>query len=300
VILKPGYAPIEQYDGIPDMKQGAWTDLYALAAVVHFAIAGEPPPPSVRRAMLDTYQPLTAVAGRLPSRYSRRFLAAIDRALARLPGDRPQDVAAWRAMLVGDSEPQARAGRAAGSPPGATPRAPRAETTGRASSRWIALAGLALAAGAALLLGVPRLLSQQRELGDQPPAAVQDGTGRLAAPADAGPRFVSPSVDSRPQDLPHQPLPRPGASAIGGVPDTGSLSRAGVPNPPDEEEHIASAPASVRDSLREARRCLVARRYACTIELAEAVLKVDPGQPVALRLVRQGREGLAGGGWKRR
>ena len=65
VILKPGYAPVEQYAEIPGMKQGPWTDVYALAAVVYFAIMGRTPPPSVGRLLNDTYVPLVeAAAGR--------------------------------------------------------------------------------------------------------------------------------------------------------------------------------------------------------------------------------------------
>lgn len=49
VILKPGYAPIEQYAEVPSLRQGPWTDHYALAALVYFAITGKTPPPSVGR-----------------------------------------------------------------------------------------------------------------------------------------------------------------------------------------------------------------------------------------------------------
>ena len=93
VILKPGYAPVEQYAEIPGMKQGAWTDVYALAAVVHYAITGRTPPPSVGRLLNDTYQPLVKVAG---GQYSEGFLAAIDRALVVRPEGRTQSVAQLR------------------------------------------------------------------------------------------------------------------------------------------------------------------------------------------------------------
>ena len=95
-ILKPGYAPLEQYAEVPSMKQGAWTDIYALASVVYFAITGQAPMPSVGRVVSDTLEPLASVAA---GRYSDRFLRAIDKALAVRPEDRPQDVAELVALM---------------------------------------------------------------------------------------------------------------------------------------------------------------------------------------------------------
>jgi len=96
VILKPGYAPVEQYAEIPGMKQGPWTDVYALAAVVYFAIIGKTPPPSVGRLLNDTYVPLAQAAA---GRYSEGFLSAIDRALAVRPEMRTQTVVLLRDEL---------------------------------------------------------------------------------------------------------------------------------------------------------------------------------------------------------
>jgi len=108
VILKPGYAPIEQYAEIPGMRQGPWTDVYALAAVVYFAITGKTPPVSVGRMLSDSYQPLAQVAA---GRYSPRFLEAVDRALVVRPEQRTQNIDAFREDL-GLLEPM---GLAAGS-----------------------------------------------------------------------------------------------------------------------------------------------------------------------------------------
>lgn len=96
VILKPGYAPVEQYAEDTAMRQGPWTDVYALASVVHWAILGRTPPVSVGRMMSDAYEPLVRVAA---GRYSHRFLAAVDAALAVLPEKRTQTVAAFREAL---------------------------------------------------------------------------------------------------------------------------------------------------------------------------------------------------------
>ncbi|HEX7436228.1 MAG TPA: protein kinase, partial [Caldimonas sp.] len=96
VVLKPGYAPIEQYGDVASMMQGAWTDLYALACVVYFAITGKVPMSSVERLMDDRLERLSDVAA---GRYSPGFLRAIDAALAVRPQDRPQTDAQFRALL---------------------------------------------------------------------------------------------------------------------------------------------------------------------------------------------------------
>lgn len=97
-ILKPGYAPIEQYAETPDMPQGAWTDVYALAAVLHVAVVGRTPPPSVARLLTDSYAPLATYA-QVQQRFSARLLAAIDAGLTVRPEARPQSVAAFRELL---------------------------------------------------------------------------------------------------------------------------------------------------------------------------------------------------------
>lgn len=95
-ILKPGYAPVEQYDDMTCLRQGAWTDLYALACVVYFAVTGQAPRPSVTRLIRDDLEPLAKLA---TGRYSTEFLRGIDRAMAVRPEDRPQSVAEFRASI---------------------------------------------------------------------------------------------------------------------------------------------------------------------------------------------------------
>jgi hypothetical protein len=96
VILKPGYAPVEQYAEIPGMKQGPWTDVYALAALAYYAVRGRTPPPSVGRLVNDSFEPLSKVAA---GRYSERFLRAVDHALAVRPENRTPSIAAFKAEL---------------------------------------------------------------------------------------------------------------------------------------------------------------------------------------------------------
>jgi hypothetical protein len=98
VILKPGFAPVEQYAESASMKQGPWTDIYALCAVLYTAVVGRVPVPSVSRIMTDELLPAASLAH---SRYSHDFLAAIDKGLAVRPEHRPQSVGELRALFDG-------------------------------------------------------------------------------------------------------------------------------------------------------------------------------------------------------
>ena len=144
-VLKPHYAPIEQYAETRNVRQGPWTDLYALASVVAYLLDGQPPPPSTARCVDDEMPPL---AERQIADVSVTFLAAMDWALAVAPQDRPQSVDELRSALNGLSTAPARS------------RAPRFAATAREpapvlpwnrfSGRWVA----GLAAGVLVALAV--------------------------------------------------------------------------------------------------------------------------------------------------
>lgn len=101
-ILKPAYAPIEQYAEAGSVKQGPWTDLYALGATLHYLLLGRPPSPATARAVHDDSAPLAGQA--LPG-CSAGFLQTIDWMLAPRPADRPQSVAELREVLDGRRPP---------------------------------------------------------------------------------------------------------------------------------------------------------------------------------------------------
>ena len=96
VILKPGYAPIEQYAFGEGARQGPWTDLYALAAVARYCATGKAPPPAVSRILNDEMRPLAEVSAHP---LSEMFCLTIDRALSIHAPDRPASVAQFREWL---------------------------------------------------------------------------------------------------------------------------------------------------------------------------------------------------------
>ncbi len=95
-LVKPGYSPYEQY-ATDARQQGPWTDIYALGGTLYHAITGKRPQDAPTRMVADEYKPAADAAR---SSYRPGFLDAIDKALRLDIKERPQTIAAWRAMLL--------------------------------------------------------------------------------------------------------------------------------------------------------------------------------------------------------
>ncbi len=96
-ILKPGYAPIEQYVDDGTMRQGPWTDVYGLGAVLYYLLTGVAPPQAVARMITDPLRKTLLAALQIP--VAPYFIDAVVKALAVRPDDRYQSVDELRDAL---------------------------------------------------------------------------------------------------------------------------------------------------------------------------------------------------------
>ncbi|MBL8310052.1 MAG: protein kinase [Burkholderiales bacterium] len=95
-VLKPGYAPIEQYSDDGSMQQGAWTDIYAVGGVLYHAMTGKVPVQAISRMMTDPLKDVAAVTG---GKFSPDLCAAVMKCLAVLPENRFQSIDELRTAL---------------------------------------------------------------------------------------------------------------------------------------------------------------------------------------------------------
>jgi hypothetical protein len=175
VMLKAGYAPIEQYGDDPDCPVGPWSDVYALGAVMHHAIRGSAPPASPLRVMRDTR---VSLAERGAPGYPDAFLAAVDAAMALRPEERPPSARDLRARLGLPDEPAGTGhvdpALAAEAAAAASTVAPRRRVRPTQRPVLLAFAAAALFAASVMVW-----------LGAEPKEAIVDAAG---APIDAGQR----------------------------------------------------------------------------------------------------------------
>ena len=99
-IASAGYSPPEQYES--DGEQGPWTDIYALSALCYRAITGVAPAEATRRQsrlLRGEEDPLPRLAEIARGRCSQAFLAAVDRGLRVVEGERQGSLDEWWAEL---------------------------------------------------------------------------------------------------------------------------------------------------------------------------------------------------------
>ena len=98
IVLKPGYAPPEQYQthGI----QGPWTDIYALCATMYKCITGENPPDAIERVMDDHLKKISEFGIVIPPQEE----AAIIKGMSVSAKDRYQNIKDFCEDLYGGYE----------------------------------------------------------------------------------------------------------------------------------------------------------------------------------------------------
>ena len=274
-ILKPNYSPVEQYADEAGMRQGGYTDLYALGGTVYFMLTSKEPIPAVMRAVRDSF-PVLAHSSAAPfTGVSSGFLAVIDWMLGVSPDDRPQTVAEARAALRGETappQPTKRHGVLIGDPnqpydaaratakteiaaPWSVAAAGAAAPPERVRRRgriWPAMAGLGVAACAALLwalFGAPQpsvakppavamVAEPPASALIEPPQAASvpaPEANRPPAPMRSAPTRAPPSSTPTPMPTPTQTptqtptptaklVPQPAARAPSGAPPCADMN----------------------------------------------------------------------------
>ncbi len=200
-ILKPAYAPIEQYAESGAVKQGPWTDIYAFGATLHYVLLGRPPAPATTRAVHDDASALTAEA--LPQ-IGEELLRTVEWMISPRPQDRPQSVAELREVL---------AGRAS------APRRRVAEAL--AESTWESTVRVSGAGTPAPLPPAPEDRSDRTLVATMKLSRPSEGAAPAASPPQARPAWLLPAAGAAVAAVaavvffwPRQPSPTPAPAAV--------------------------------------------------------------------------------------
>ena len=162
VMLKPGYAPMEQSS--THGEQGSWTDVYAMSATIYKLITGKTPPTSTDRLMEDTLEP--------PSKLGVKITPAQEEALLHGLALRPAD----RTRTMAELAKELRDGLSVPDRKSEENGAPKKSLKQKKGLLIIAAAVLAILA---LCVVVPKAMTTTAVPADQ------SGTDVTASPADS-------------------------------------------------------------------------------------------------------------------
>lgn len=149
VIIKQGFAPIEQYQS--HGAQGTWTDVYAVGATMYNALTGVTPQESLERLANDTLKAPSQMGAAVTPPVESAVMTALN-----LRGeDRPKDIDAFLAILTGHEE-----GRVV------------REKKKRFSPRWIAVICLAIIGIVGITAGIVHLANRTDDSVEAAPGMV--------------------------------------------------------------------------------------------------------------------------------
>jgi non-specific serine/threonine protein kinase len=205
-VLKPGYAPIEQYSDDGSMAQGAWTDIYAIGGVLYHAMTGKVPVQAISRMMTDPLKDVATIA-RAP--FSENLCRVVMKCLAVMPEHRYQSIdelrsaLGWVSPVVGSTVilPSGRVNTTVEAPPVS---APPTRVAPAAAAPATSLDPLAIGPGAAAPV------SAAGPAADDPLASLLAGAPAAPAPSTTGSNDDDATVTGRRLSTPLKRSPSPG------------------------------------------------------------------------------------------
>ena len=274
-VLKPGFAPIEQYSNDGSMPQGAWTDIYAIGGLLYFAMTGRVPVQAISRMMSDPLKPVQTLCG---DRYSENLCNVVSKCLAVPASNRYQSIDELRAALGWVTVAVVSTLRAP-TPPvdyGATvqhaaalPAMAAVDSAGKDSAQ--------LQPSAPSVPSAPPDDFAATVLAPPPPDTSQDMTTIVSAfPMALG---VPPPPPSPPPSLPPPPpVPQPASDA--GASDILSAFGVATPAPAAVGSIPQAAPAEVASASPKSRLPIIVLGVAVAVAAAAAFyLLRSPGSP---------------------
>jgi hypothetical protein len=257
-VFTPGYAAVEQFTAA---TQGPWTDIYGLAATLHFAITGSAPPNAVDRILDDSYTPLSQVT----SPIAPGARAAIDAGLAVRAAARPQSIAVWRATFAGSSAEPAAAIQPGAAPATVVMRQPSAAQPIASKSERVRrptlIAGIALSVAA--VAAVAWFVVGPRTT---PPAPATADSAAVARPPDKVQQELEEARQARQAAGEEASRLRAEAEARRKADEEAALRR----KIEDEVRQKAEAEQAARQKAEEAAKAEAAKAEATKAEAAKA------------------------------
>lgn len=171
-VLKPGFAPMEQYNARGNV--GTWTDVHAICATFHYLLTGKVPADATTRLEEGDYLPeLHKMDGISPE-----VAQVLEKGMALRVSDRIQTVEQLRTMLY-EGKPLAKSPAV----PASETKAELSNKPSRKKKKWIVLAAAAMLAAAGMIYALMSTAPKEQPVISTSPAAEPSEYAAVTEPA---------------------------------------------------------------------------------------------------------------------